>query len=333
MPRIIPSLLLALLLIPATATAVTLKIATVAPNGSPWMKAMKAAAKEIRAQTEGRVKLRFFPGGVMGDDRTVLRKMRIGQLHGGAFTNGGMALAVPDTNLYSIPLLFRNREEVTAVRARFDDELRARLRDAGLIAFAFSDAGFAYLMSHHPIRQPTDLKGRKAWIPSGDRIAEHTFLALGISPVALPITDVLTGLQTGLVDTVAAPLAGAVALQWHTRVNYITDLPLSYIFTGILFSEKALKRLKPADREVLAEVIRRLSATFSEEAWRNEAAARTALEKQGLNFLPPDPDTPRALRAAVHPEMERIGRQGAFDLALYQRITRFLEEHRRGHGH
>ncbi len=332
MQRITRLLLLTLLLLPLAAGAVTLKIATVAPNGSPWMKAMKAAAKEIRSQTQGRVKLRFFPGGVMGDDRTVLRKMRIGQLHGGAFTNGGMALAVPDTNLYSIPLLFRDREEVAAVRARFDEELQTRLRQAGLIAFAFSDAGFAYLMSHHPIRKPADLTGRKAWIPSGDRIAEHTFLALGVSPVALPITDVLTGLQTGLVDTVAAPLAGAVALQWHTRVRYITDLPLSYIFTGILFSEKALKRLKPADREVLAEVIRRLSTTFSEEAWHNETAARAALEKQGLTFLPPDPDTPRALRTAIRPAMEKIGRQGAFDPELYQRITRFLEDHRRRHG-
>lgn len=323
--------LIAILTFALPVQAVTLKIATVAPDGTPWMAAMKTAAKEIRERTHGRVKLRFFPGGVMGDDRTVLRKMRIGQLHGGAFTNGGMALVVPEANLYSIPLLVRDRAEAAALRARFDDEIKARLAKAGLVAYAFSDAGFAYLMSNHPIRSADDLKGRKAWIPSGDFIAEATFKALGVSPVPLPIADVLTGLQTGLVDTIAAPFSGAVALQWHTRVKYVTDQPLSYIFTGLLFSERGLKRVKPQDREVIAEVISRLSEEFSRQTWENEAAARRALVKQGLTFLAPAPGTEQALRERIWPAMEALGRDGAFDLDLYHRMVRFLEERRQGH--
>ncbi len=312
--------------------ALTLKIATVAPDGTPWMEAMKTAAREIKQRTQGRVKLRFFPGGVMGDDRTVLRKMRIGQLHGGAFTNGGMALAVPEANLYSIPFLFRDRTEVASVRARFDQELIERLERAGLVAFRFSDGGFAHLMSRAPIRGPADLKGRKAWIPPGDPIAERAFQTLGVAPVALPITDVLTGLQTGLIDTIVAPFAGAVALQWHTRVRYVTDYPLSYVFNGLLFSKKALRRVKAEDLAVMREVITRLSDQLSQRSWEDEASARTALQRQGLQFVAMDDATVGELRQRLLAEMARLGESGAFDPDLLRRIQAHLDAQRRDGG-
>ena len=149
--RIMSTLLLLLLLSPSSQAATTLKIATLAPDGTNWMKQMRAAAKQIKQQTEGRVKIRFYPGGVMGNDNSVLRKIRIGQLHGGALTGGGLSIIYKDAHLYTLPFQFRNLEEVDAVRQIMDPQILEGIKKQGYISFGLSEGGFAYLLSNSPV--------------------------------------------------------------------------------------------------------------------------------------------------------------------------------------
>jgi len=227
--RTLPILLSALLVLGASAEAMTLKIATVMPDGSNWLVEMRQAGETIAERTAGRVKLKFYPGGVMGNDKTVLRKVRAGQLHGGAFTSGALAAVYPDMEIYSLPMLFRDYDEAEHVRARMDDTLKAGLRKKGFVALSIADGGFAYVLSDIPFRSVEDMRGAKTWLPEGDIMSGLTLDIAGVSPVPLPIVDVYTALQTGLVDTVAAPPMGAIAFQWHTKVNYMTDVPLMYL--------------------------------------------------------------------------------------------------------
>src|SRR5690606_29969874 len=185
------------------AVGAELKVATIAPDGSHWMREMRAAAAEIKERTGGSVEIRFYPGGVMGNDAQVLRKIRIGQLHGGAFTAGGLAERYSALNLYGIPLLFRSLDEVDYVREHLDPVLTAGLEEAGFVGFGFIEGGFARLMANHPVRGIEDMRRRKVWVPEGDPISFFAMEELGLSPVVLPVTDVLTGLQTGLLDIVA----------------------------------------------------------------------------------------------------------------------------------
>ena len=178
----------------ATANAVDIKIATVAPDGSRWMQQMRAGAEEVNARTSGRVTLKFYPGGVMGNDAQVLRKIRIGQLQGGAFTAGGLAERYSGLNLYGVPLLFSSLDEIDAVRAQLDPELAAGLDRAGFVTFGFIEGGFANLLSNEPIRTVDDMRRKKVWVPEGDAISFLAMETMGLSPSVLPVTDVLTGL-------------------------------------------------------------------------------------------------------------------------------------------
>src|SRR5690606_7355182 len=197
------SIPLAGLLVALPALGEELKVATIAPDGSHWMREMRAAAAEIKERTGGSVEIKFYPGGVMGNDAQVLRKIRIGQLHGGAFTAGGLAERYSGLNLYGIPLLFRSLDEVDYVREHLDPVLTAGLEEAGFVGFGFIEGGFARLMANHPVRGIEDMRRRKVWVPEGDPISFFAMEELGLSPVVLPVTDVLTGLQTGLLDIVA----------------------------------------------------------------------------------------------------------------------------------
>jgi len=281
----IASLLAAFTTAVPTASARTLKIATVMPDGSAWLEEMREAASEITEKTEGRVKLKFYPGGVMGNDKTVLRKIRAGQLQGGAFTSGTLAAVFPDIELYSMPLLFRSYEEVDYVRERMDGKMRSGLEKAGFVALAVSDGGFAYLLSRNPIHKVEDLSGAKVWIVEDDVMSQIAFDIAGVAPVPLPLADVYTGLQTGLVDTVAAPPMGAIAFQWHTKVKYLTDVPLMYL-TGILAVERrAFEKLTPPDRAVVMEIIGVANARLDTEGRKGDANAREALKNQGIEFV------------------------------------------------
>ena len=271
------------------ASALTLKIATISPDGTSWMKALRQGAAEIKARTAGRVKIRFYPGGVMGSDRNVLRKIRFGQLQGGALTGGGLQQIYFDSQIYSLPFAFRSLQEVDYVRAQMDPLIEKGLYQRGFISFGLAEGGFAYLMSNRPIRANKDLKGHKVWVPEGDTMSQMAFKSAHISPVPLPLPDVLTGLQTGLIDTIGASTVGAIALQWHTRVKYVTDTPLLYLYGILIVKRQAFEKLAVPDqtvvREIMSAVFRQLNRLNRDE----NAQARQALMDEGIRFVRPTP--------------------------------------------
>lgn len=325
------SILLAGLLAALPVLGEELKVATIAPDGSHWMREMRAAAAEIKERTGGNVEIKFYPGGVMGNDAQVLRKIRIGQLHGGAFTAGGLSERYSALNLYGVPLLFRSLDEVDYVRKHLDPVLTEGLDKAGFVSFGFIEGGFAQLMANHPVRSIDDLRRRKVWVPEGDPISFFAMEELGLSPVVLPVTDVLTGLQTGLLDIVAASPVAALVLQWHTKVSYMTDVPVSYSMGLFALDKRVWSRLSEADREVVDEVITRTVARLDEAAREDNRRARDVLERSGVTIVNVDERNVENLRAEIEAIFPRIRARSDVDAALFDRLLELLEEYRASH--
>ena len=327
LPRFLALTLLLLLALPLPA-ATTLKIATIAPDGTDWMIKMRAAAKQIEQETQGRVKLRFYPGGVMGNDNSVLRKIRVGQLHGGAITGGGLSVLSSDAMIYNLPFQFRNLNEVDAVRQAMDPQIIEGLRKAGFVSFGLSEGGFAYLFSNSPVRSTSDMRGLKIWIPDGDEINARMFKALGISPIPLPITDVMTGLQTGLVDTIATVPIGAIALQWHTRVKYLTRVPLAYIYATLVIKEKALKRLEPADSALVTRVLQETFATIDAKSREDNQQALQALLDQGIEIVQPTLAQQQEWEQHANKMLKELAVEGMFNGDTLSRMQQLIQASR-----
>ena len=300
-----------------------LKIATLAPDGTAWMNEMRAAGAEIEKRSAGRVQLKFYPGGVMGNDATVLRKIQIGQLHGGAVTVLALSRVYPDSQLYGLPLIFRSHAEVDYVRARMDPLIMEGLARNGMIAFGLVEGGFAYLMSSAPVRSVADLKKEKVWSPEGDVVTPTLFRAAGVAPVVLPLADVYTGLQTGLVTAVGMSATGAIALQWYTKTKYLTDIPVYYTAGALVIDRRAYERLSTADRDLVHGVLTPAFQKLDRASRRDDAAARAALKNQGIEFLRPDP-------AAIQ-EFERVAAQARADIGKKGLYTPELLEALEGH--
>lgn len=310
--------------------AQTLKIATLAPESSSWMNDMRAGADEIQQRSQGRVSFQFYGGGVQGSDRQVQRKMRTGQLHGGAFTSGSMSMFQKNADLYALPMMFNDAEEVTYVRQQLDPVLRQQLEDAGYVNFGFAGGGFAYMMSNRPLRSLADLSGQKVWTPEGDVIAYAALQALGVAPVTMPLTDVMTGLQTDLLNSVTVPPVGAVVLQWHTRLKYITDLPVAYAYGAILIERKAFARIAPPDQTLVREVMQRVYRQLDERSMADNDRAMQALRESGLQQVKPDLAELQSWRGIVTGSHREQARAGVFDLALLDQLQGLLDDYRSG---
>jgi len=314
----------------ADAAPVTLKIATTAPDASAWVQGMRASAAEIKERTEGRVIIKYYVGGVQGSDQQVLKKMRIRSLQGGVFTPSAINSVYPDINLYSLPLTFESEEEASYVRARMDKILIDGLNDAGFVSFGFASAGFAMVMSGEPVRGVADLRGKKVWVPEGDQVSYDTMKALSVSPQPLPITDVLVGLQTKLIDIAPVSAQGALFLQWYTRVKYVTDIPLVYTHGFMVIDKAAFAKIDAADQAVVSEVMYRMFADFDEKSREDNANAYAALLNTGIEKVVPEQSEIDELRESMVVSNREIVQQGALSEELYNEMLSFVEEYRNG---
>ncbi len=317
--------LICLLLMSATAHATVFKIATLSPDGTGWMQKMREGAAQIKQQTEGRVTFKFYPGGVMGSDDNVLRKIRIGQLQGGAITTGNLSAIQPDIDIYSLPFLFSTLKQVDYVRKQMDPLLMKKLEDKGFVSFGLAEGGFAYMMSEYPVKSVEDLRERKVWSPPGSNVADAVFSKAGITPVPLPLSDVLTAMQTGLIDTVIASPIGAIALQWHTKIKYVINVPLTYLSALLVIDKKAFNKLSPGDAALVRKVMARVFQEIDAQNRKDNISARDALKNQGIQFITLSPATLDAWHKIGDSAVETLEQKSAYDRDIYDKLMKLVK--------
>ena len=299
------------------ANAAQLKLATVAPEGSPWMNAMRAGAEEIEQRTDGRIKFKFYGGGVMGNEASVTRKIRIGQLHGGAFTSGGLGRIYDGMNIYATPFLFDSAEEAAYVREQMDEQLYSGLKEKGFIGLGMAQGGFGKLMSANKMQSLDDLKGKKLWVPEDDDLSFELMRDLGLSPVKLPLTDVLTGLQTQLLEIVGSSAIGAIALQWHTKVKYVLDQPLVFIYGTLVIDQRYFGKLSAGDQAIVKEVFGKVYKKIDTDNYLDNKKAEQALRDNGVSFESGNPAEVAKIVAHVRAQTDALAEKNQIPKELY----------------
>ena len=305
-----------------------LKIATLSPEGSEWMQKMRVGAKEIALKTDNRVKFKFYPGGIMGNDKAVLRKIRIGQLHGGAVTAGSLSEIYPELRLYFMPMIFKSFGEVDYVRKHLDAPLIEGLEKEGFVTFGFAEGGFAYVMSKSPVRSNDDLRDQKVWMPNAHATTLEVMESFGIKPIPLPIADVRTSLQTGLIDAVTVSPIGAIVLQWHTQVKYLTDMPLAYVYGMLAIDRKAFAKISPEDQKIVRVIMQQVFADMDHKNRKNNVDALRVLGNHGIQFIKLDSETENQWHQAASAVAEQLIQVGGLSRYMMDLLEGHLRDYR-----
>ena len=293
---------------------VLIKLATLAPEGSSWIKTFRALASEISKKTENKVQIRLYPGGVLGDEADMLRKMQIGQIQGAALTSGGLSSVNKEIDVLQVPFFFQNDAEVDHILNKMDAFFRKGFEENGYVLLGWAEAGFVNLMSTVPVQTVNDMKRAKVWIWEGASMSKVIFDEMGVKAIPLTVPDVLVGLQTGLVEVVYGPPSGALALQWFTKIKYLMDVPLVYVAGGVVVRKDTFRQIAPGHQELLLEAFERHLNPLKGVTRRENRDAIQVMAKHGVKIiLPTRPQIEEfrklADRAMAHPGSKSFSKQ------------------------
>jgi len=227
-----------------------IKFATLATEGSTWMNVMNELNDDIQKSTNGKLKFKIYSGGVFGDEKEVLGNMRFGQVHCAGFAGNGLGMILPEIRVLELPYLYKNYNEIDYINERFYDRFSESFEKKGFVLLGWAEVGFVHIFTKTPVSNIEDIKNlKRLWAWEGDPLAEATFRAFGVSPIQLPLLDVSTSLQTGLIDVVYTSPLAAIALQWFTRVKYMISEPMVNACGALLIDKKYFDRM-PSDLQI-----------------------------------------------------------------------------------
>ncbi len=321
--------ILLLLALPVLLNAATvIKFATVAPRNSTWMNIMEELDAEVQTATEGEVAFKFYPGGVQGDEKDVIRKIRIGQLHGGGFTGVGLGLVEPQSRILDLPYLFKDAAEADVVLDGLFSDMGALFLDKGYVLLGWAEVGFVHFFTQEPVRSIDDLKAQKMWIWEGDPLAGAYFSELGLKPVPLALPDVLTSFQTGLINGAYASPYGASVLQWQSRVKYVSDRPMADAAGAVLVSSKIFNKLSPEHQQILRDVSRRKLRELTMASREDNQLALQAFIDSGIERVSPESDAMAARFEEIGVTVQDKLAGDLFDKALLEKVRQLLAQYR-----
>ncbi len=306
------------------AAATILKLATMAPDGSIWMQALADAKAEIETATAGDVKIKIYPGGIMGSEQDVLFKIKTGQLHGGGFLGYAIGVICPDVGALMFPMVFRNYDEVDRTLEKMRPFLDAAARPAGFETLGWTEVGFSYAYSVKPIPSLAALRATKVWGLDSPMLMD-LLAAAGISSIPANVTDVLTALQTGLLETVFGPPTAAIAVQWHTKLRYYNAMRLTYAVGGVFLSTAAWNSVPAAHRETVRSSFDKHCRMLTPKVRQSDVEALDFMQAQGVQAMETTPETRAAFEQVAATALQKA-KGTAFSAAAWDLLQQTLQE-------
>ncbi len=269
---------------------IVLKMATVAPKGHALTKRMDTFNEEVKKATNNEVGFKIYWGGVQGDDNNVLRKIRLGQLHGGFFSGYSLGRIVPEVRVTELPYIFSSDEEVKYVRDNLEEVMTEYFDKKGYVVLGgFVDIGFMYLFSKKPITSIDALRASKCWVPGEDALGQSFYKSMNIQPVPLSINDVMTSVSTNLIDSAGMTPLGAIAFRWYTKFQYMSDYPVLNIVGANIVTKRVWNKISPENQKTVLEIANKYSEKQKVDLRTANDDSYKLLKQAGVQIVQMDP--------------------------------------------
>ena len=317
-------LALAVALAPAAGLAqrATIQLASSAPAGSVWDRNLQQMAAEWRTASGGAVTLTIFPGGQLGDENKVVSLLRAGRPQAAALTTIGLSRIDPAFNVFGVPFFFDSYDELYAVLDRMAPVLDARLQKAGFTRVAWGNGGWVRVFSRVPVATLADLKGVKLFTSAGEDSMVQWYKNNGFTPVALAMTDILTGLSNGQIDAIPTTPTAALAFQFYTRTGHMLDLGIAPLVGAIVVSNTAWARVPAAAQPALMKSAREMEGRLNSAIPAQDTASVEEMRKRGLVVhAPAGPEWKNVAQSLTESLRGAMVPADIYDLAVKERTA------------
>lgn len=304
-----------------------IRFSTLAPEGTSWVKQLRDMADQIRQASDGQLLLKIYASSSMGEELDVIRKMKTDIVHAGAFSGLGLGSVVPAIRIYETPFLFSSVGEEEYVYAKALPTFKKLFAEKGMVLLSNDQVGPVRLFSADPVRNLADLQKTKTWAWAEDPVTSHFYAEAKVSPVSLPITEVLTGLTTGMVNSVAVMPVGLIGFQWWPKVKYMTDPPIIGVTAGIMISKKRFDALSPKHQGILTKIVAETGPKFRNQARREDADAVSTLLKNNIQMIKWKDSDLEELRQ-VSERYKKTMTGNLFSETLLKEISGYIAEYR-----
>ena len=266
------------------ASAITLKLATPFPEGTEWHRSLGQMAKDWREITEGKVRIKIYPGGIAGTQSDVIRKMRFGQIDMTILTSVGMATIVPKVSLLALPFFLKTEEELDFVLSEIMPSFQGDFLKKGFTVLGWSKSGWVSFYSIGKVITPRDMRQKKLLVSPAEPLMIDAFKEMGFNVVPLDINNALMGLQSGMVEALYATPMGAAAYQWFALANNLLEMKIAPLVGGILISQRTWKRIPQRYHRELEERVARITEAFYKKAQDMDNQAMRIMRENGLRI-------------------------------------------------
>jgi TRAP-type C4-dicarboxylate transport system substrate-binding protein len=320
-----------LLLCLGSTFALTIKLGSLAPNGSPWDKALRKIAAEWSTISKGKIKLKIYPGDLAGSESDMLRKMRIGQLHAAGLTGIGMCRVFSGILAVQVPLVIKTDEELYYVLDKMKPKFEKELEEKGFTVLMWSKVGWVHFFSKNPVVTPDDLKKHKLWNYAGDPDGTQAWKKAGFHPVPLSPTELMTSLQSGMVDAFSTTPLSAAANQWFGLAKNMCGMNWAPLIGGIVVSTKTWKKIPEKLRVKLLAAAMKVGEESQVEIDKADAQALKIMQDHGLKVHPVSEEVEAQWQNVIDSGFDLvIGK--SFDEASYNEVKKHLKDFRESNG-
>jgi TRAP-type C4-dicarboxylate transport system substrate-binding protein len=274
----------------AAADNVEVRLATLAPDGSSWMKVLSKGANEIEIKTEGRVKVKYYAGGVQGDERDVVRKMNLGQLDGAAVTSVGLSMIDESIRVLELPRMFESVEELDYVADKMWPYFVDKFDKKGYKLGDRGDVGWIYFLSKAEVKSVADLRAQKVWMWGDDQLVRAMYKALGVSGVPLGVPEVEPALTTDRINACYGSPLAAVALQWNTKVKYMTSMPMSFAIGATVLKKDVYAKVSADDVKLVAKITKGMQKALRKQIRKDNESSKKTMQRKGVKITETSPE-------------------------------------------
>lgn len=316
-----------LVLVASAEAQVVLRLGTVAPKGSSWELIMRRMGAEWGAATDDRVRLRIYAGGTVGDEGEMIRKMRIGQLQAAGISNAGLAEIDPRAYALMLPMMFDSYEEWDYVRSVVNPILEEKLAEKGFVVLTWSDVGWVYFFTKEVMRSPADLRAMKLAGSHTETRTIDIFKWAGFNPVPISTVDMMTGFQTGLIDSTYAPVIFAEGSQLYRQASNMTNMKWAPLQGAVVMHENGWKKLTADQRADVLRITRQVGDELRQSNREQEQRSLDAMTKRGLNVIDISDDVLNEWRAVAQKAYPRV-RDDLVPPEIFDRVEELRDEFR-----